>query len=197
MPTRRYLILYGTHHGQTEQIARRIAEVLQSTGGITTLVNGRVIPSGLSPRDYDAVLIGGSVQFNSHQRFLRDFVRAHRDTLNAMPSAFFSVSGAGAGRTEADSTRARGYVGEFLSDTGWRPTLSAAIGGAMMYRRYNPLLRWVMKRIAARTGAPTDTSRNHSFTDWTQLGNFAAAFASIVANESTERSEAGTPALVH
>ena len=38
--------------------------------------------------------------------------------------------------------------------------------------RYNFLIRFVMKRIARKAGAPTDTSRDYEFTDWSTLDAF-------------------------
>lgn len=184
MPAPRFLIVYGTHHGQTAQIAQRIAEVLRSTGAAAVVLDGHHLPRGIAPEDFDGLIVGGSIQYNRHQRFLGDFVRAHIDVMNAVPSAFFSVSGAGAGRTDADRAKANAYVADFLRETGWHPKLTAAIGGAMAYTRYNPLLRWMLKRIAARNGAPTDTTRDHSFTDWTQVQQFAFAFALTVSRAS-------------
>lgn len=185
MSTQRFLIVYGTRHGQSALIAQHIAQVLQSAGA-TTLVNGMDFPPSISPRDFDGVIVGGSIQFNRHQRFLKQFVRRHRDALNAMPSAFFSVSGAGAGRTEVERAQAYRYIVEFLRETGWHPTSDAAFGGAIAYTRYNPILRLVMRRIAAQKGQPTDTSRDHSFTDWTQVERFALDFVSAVSHARGE-----------
>jgi menaquinone-dependent protoporphyrinogen oxidase len=185
MSTQRFLIVYGTHYGQSALIAQHIAQVLQSRGA-TMLVNGMEIPQSISPRDFDGVIVGGSIQFNKHPRFLKQFVRKHRDALNAMPSGFFSVSGAGAGRTDEQCAKANGYIADFLSETGWHPTRIASFGGAVAYRMYNPILRWVMKRIAAQNGEPTDTSRDHSLTDWTQVERFAMAFLSTVPKGSSE-----------
>lgn len=179
MSTQRFLIVYGTHHGQSALIAQHIAEVLQSAGA-TMLVNGMDLPRSISPGEFDGVIVGGSIQFNRHQRFLKQFVRKHRDALNAMPSAFFSVSGAGAGHADAERAQANRYIAEFLRETGWRPTSTASFGGAIAYTKYNPILRLVMRRIAAQKGEPTDTSRDFSFTDWTLVERFATAFLSKV-----------------
>jgi menaquinone-dependent protoporphyrinogen oxidase len=191
MSTQRFLIVYGTHHGQSALIAQHIAQALQSAGA-TTLVNGIDLPQSISPRDFDGVIIGGSIQFNQHQRFLKQFARKHRNTLNAMPSAFFSVSGAGAGRTDVERAQAGDYIAEFLRETGWHPKVTASFGGAIAYTRYNPLLRWVMRRIAAEKGGPTDTSRDHSLTDWTQVERFALDFATTVSHPQGEQLSATT-----
>ena len=43
------------------------------------------------------------------------------------------------------------------------------IAGALLYTRYNPLVRFVMRRISRANGGPTDTSRDYEFTDWSGL----------------------------
>lgn len=190
MPATRLLIVFGTYYGQTERIANSMADVLRKRGDFVTVINVKKVPRSLAPGDYDGILIGGSIQFNHHQRSLRAFVRAQRATLNAMPSAFFSVSGSGAARTSPARSKAEGYVAEFLSETGWHPSTTAAFGGAVAYTKYNPILRWVMRRIAAKSGQPTDTSRDHSLTDWAEVERFATAFASRIAHTTTARPRA-------
>lgn len=180
MPTPRILIVYGTGHGQTAKIARRMADVLHAAGDAVTLADIPVLPRGLAPDEFDGVIVGASIHFDRHQDCVAHFVRAHRDALNAMPSGFFSVSGAAAGTTEADRARARRYVDEFLRETGWRPGLTESVAGAMAYTRYSPVLRWMAKHVSAKGGGPTDTSRDHEFTDWAQVERFAGAFAMMV-----------------
>lgn len=179
MSSQRILIVYGTHHGQTAKIAQRMAEVLMAAGNTVTVVNVADIPRGASLRDVDRVIIGGAVQYGRHQRRLHRFVRAHRNALSAVPSAFFSVSGSAGGRTDAERAPAYQYLGEFLRQTAWTPALTATIGGAMAYTKYNPLLRWITKQAAAKAGGPTDTTRDHEATDWGQVERFAEAFAAM------------------
>jgi menaquinone-dependent protoporphyrinogen oxidase len=47
----------------------------------------------------------------------------------------------------------------------------------MAYTKYSLLLRLLLKYIAHRAGGPTDTSRDHEFTDWIQVERFATDFA--------------------
>jgi len=71
-------------------------------------------------------------------------------------------------------------LGEFRAETGWYPPLAEGIAGAIAYTRYNPFVRWQMRRICAKVGGPTDTSRDHELTDWTQVQRFAEAFARLL-----------------
>jgi menaquinone-dependent protoporphyrinogen oxidase len=51
------------------------------------------------------------------------------------------------------------------------------VAGALPYTRYGWLKRAVMKRIVKRAGGSTDVSRDHEYTDWTDLWDFAVAFS--------------------
>jgi menaquinone-dependent protoporphyrinogen oxidase len=176
MTSKRVLIAYATSYGQTAKIARRMSDLLMASGAAVTLVNVRNHPRDLHAGEFDGVIIGGSIIGGRHHRALAHFVCAHRPVLNTMPSAFFSVSGSAASPLEAERAHARRFIAEFLTQTGWRPALTETIGGAMAYTKYNPLLRWMIKRTAKAAGGPTDTSRDHEVTDWAQVDHFVEAF---------------------
>lgn len=177
MTSPRILIVYGTSYGQTAKIAHRMEAVLASLGATVTVAEAGRDARRSPLADHDAVIVGASVLYGHHQRTVRDFVRAHRDALGRLPNAFFSVSGSAATATPAAQAQARQAVDAFARDTGWTPDATATFGGAMAYTHYNPLMRWVMRRISASHGAPTDTSRDYEMTDWGAVERFARTFA--------------------
>lgn len=177
----RVLVLYGTSYGQTTKIATRIANLLEESGAIVAFLNARELPPDNVPLDvYHGVVVGASVIRGRHQRAVRDFVGRHYNILNRMPTAFFSVSGSAASPDERGRAEARRCADEFLRATHWRPSVTELIGGAMAYTQYGPFLRWIMKQIAKRNGEPTDTSRDHEMTDWSQVGCFADRFIRLL-----------------
>lgn len=180
MHSRQILIVYGTSYGQTAKIARRIAEIIMARGEIATTINADAVPRDLVLTAFDGVIVGGSVIRGRHQRSVRQFVLDHRDGLDSMACAFFSVSGSAGNRTDAGRADAQRCLDQFLRDTGWRPGTTQTIGGAMTYTKYNPVLRWIMKQIAKRNGGPTDTSRDHELTDWSQVQRFVDRFLTMV-----------------
>jgi menaquinone-dependent protoporphyrinogen oxidase len=188
--SRRFLIVYATSYGQTAKIAGRMADLLIASGESVTLVNAGNHPRDFHAGEFDGVIIGGSIIGGRHQRALVRFVRLHRALLNTIPSAFFSVSGSAASPVETERAKARQFVDQFLDTAGWQPVLTETIGGAMAYTKYNPFLRWFIKRAAKAAGGPTDTSRDHEMTDWTQVERFVEAFVKAVPVP------AETPALV-
>ena len=178
--SRRFLIIYATSYGQTAKIAGRMADLLIASGEAVTLVNAGKHPRDFHAGEFDGVIIGGSIIGGRHQRALVHFVRGHRALLNAIPSAFFSVSGSAASPLASERAKAQQFVDVFLDTTGWHPAVTDTIGGAMAYTKYNPLLRWFIKRTAKAAGGPTDTSRDHEMTDWGQVERFVEAFVKTV-----------------
>ena len=169
----RLLLVYGTRYGQTAKIAERIRETLSEHYHDVVLANASADGGRLDPAGYDGVIVGASVIGGLHQSAVQEFVTRNRATLNALPSAFFSVS-ASAGSADA-SVRddAIALLNKFLTATGWSPRVTAAIAGAINYTRYSPIVRWISKRVHRRIDCPTDTTRDWELTDWAQVTHFA------------------------
>ena len=173
------LIVYGSSHGQTAKIAGSIREGLAAEGLHVEVHRGDEVPGGLDAAAFDAIVVGASIVLGGHQRYIKRFVENHRDVLAERPSAFFSVSGSAGSRNAVEREEARRIMHRFLDEVGWRPELATTFAGAIPYTQYNPLVRWVMKRIAAKEGASTDTSRDHEYTDWAEVQAFTKSVADI------------------
>ena len=180
MHPHRILILYGTKYGQTAKITSRVTELLEKNGDIVTHLDARELSHDVRLDAYDGVIIGGSIIRGRHQPSVRDYVSNHYLILNGMPSAFLSVSGSAASPDERGRADARRCAEEFLRVTHWRPAIVETVGGAMAFTQYGPLLRWLMKQISKRSGGPTDTTRDHELTDWSQVQRFVDQFRDIV-----------------
>lgn len=182
-------VLYATREGQTQRIAEHVAAGLRGRGLDATASNLREGGAGSDLDACAAVVLAASVHAGKHEREMIELAKTHRDRLQAMPSAFLSVtlSEAGAERKDAtaeararSATDVRRMIDQFTRDTGWQPEHVVPVAGALRYTRYNFLVRFVMKRIARASGGSTDTSRDHEYTDWEALDDFAAAFAEEV-----------------
>jgi menaquinone-dependent protoporphyrinogen oxidase len=189
--TRHILIVYGSRYGQTARIASHLEDVLMADGSSVTLVNADTMTRAFDLANFDAVVVGSSVIVGKHRRSVARFVRKNVETLNRIPSAFFSVSGSAASPDAGSQARARALMEQFLTDAAWSPDLMTTFGGALAYTQYPLVLRWVMKRIARKEGAPSDTTRDHDLTDWERVDDFAHRFARIV---SPAPSVVGVPA---
>lgn len=173
----RILALYGSSFGQAEKVVERLSRTLRSEGMTVEAVEGDSVRDGPYPEEYDGVIVAASVIMGRHQRYVRDWVKAHRSALGAMPAAFVSVNGHAPEDSAEWRKAAAEYVERFTKQTGWRPRWTATFSGALRYSRYGRVTRWIMKRISASTGGPTDTSRDWEFTDWDAVDRFAEVLA--------------------
>lgn len=165
----RLLVVFGTTDGHTAKVARFLAGELQGEAVEAS--------SDPDPAPYDGVIVAASVHIGDFQKNVRKWVAAHARALEAKPTAFVAVC-LGVLQAEPQVKRElERIVDRFLSRTGWRPAETKLVAGALLYTRYNWLVRWMMKRIAAKAGGSTDTTRDHEYTDWADLAAFAQSFA--------------------
>jgi menaquinone-dependent protoporphyrinogen oxidase len=180
MSNNRILIVYGTRHGQTEKIADRICQALTLSGCAVTILPADDVPEDFELAPFDGIIVGASVIVGKHQPSVERFVMRHRASLTRSRAAFFSVSGTACTNDVEHQTQARATMDRFLDRMRWRPSISVTIAGALAYTKYGPITRWMMKQIARREGRPTDTSRDHEFTDWAGVEEFARQFAHML-----------------
>jgi menaquinone-dependent protoporphyrinogen oxidase len=181
-------IFYATREGQTRKIAERIAQTLASTGVEAHLYDVRDSTGPVDWSRYSMVWVAGSVHAGRHEREIVRFARLHREELARRRAVFVSVtlSEAGAEDIHAPAERrkqaavdARRMIDVFVKETGWQPTHSFPVAGALTYTRYNWLIRRMMARIARKQGASTDTSVDHEFTNWPLLDRYVGDVVAV------------------
>jgi len=174
----RILILYATTDGHTAKIARRLGDALELRGIDADVVNAAL--ASARPVGYDGVIVAASVHTGSYQPEVRQWARAHAPELVDVPSAFISVC-LGVLQHEPDvQAEVAATPRQFLQSVGWEPTITKVVAGAVLYTRYGWLKRRLMRRIVAKAGGDTDTSRDYEYTDWADLDLFADQFARLV-----------------
>ena len=184
----RFLVLYGTTDGHTARIAQSIGDALRTPGSEVDVIEAGDASSPLWPHDYSGVVVAASVHAGGYQASVRSWVRAHAAILQERPTAFVSVC---LGVRQQDPRVRRdldGIIDRFIKETGWVPTTTKIVAGALLYTRYNWITRLVMKRIARKAGGDTDTTRDHVYTDWNDLRAFAEGFGRCVSGDVVDES---------
>jgi menaquinone-dependent protoporphyrinogen oxidase len=181
-------VFYASSEGQTRRIAERVAERLRGCG----LASGAIDVSSSEAATIDwravrAAVVGASLHIGRHQASAVGFVTRHRAALNAVPSAFFSVSMAAGSRHRAEVDAARAIAAEFLSATGWHPATMVCFAGRLAYTQYGFFTRQLMRWIAWKEGGATDASRDWEYTDWEAVDRFADAVAAQLAPTAGRR----------
>ena len=163
-------MLYSTVDGQTLKICRRLKLLIEEAPCTV-----RLLPvsetTGNDLRGHDAVVLGASIRYGQHSPLVRDFVRANRNTLAAMPTAFFSVNVV-ARKAGKDRPENNPYLKKFLRQSGWTPTVCDVFAGRLDYPSYGVLDRGMIRLIMALTGGPTGPRTVVEYTDWGRVDEF-------------------------
>lgn len=175
-PSTRILIVYSSRDGQTARIARRIAAARIEAGDTVSVlpIDDPSIAADLE--ESDVVIVGAGIRYGSHGPAAEALVRANLAAISARPNAFFSVS-LSAGGPGARPANAARFIAEFIERTQWHPQRTASFAGALLYTKYNPFIRFMMKLIVGAAGGERDTSRDHEYTDWDAVERFAREVA--------------------
>jgi len=167
------LIVYATKEGQTAKIARHIAQTLGAAGHKAELLDADHPTRQLVVEQFQFAIIGGPIHAGGYPRSIARFVRKNRAFLERVGSAFFSVGLAIESHNSDGRAQTLPLVEKFLRETGWQPGRIELIAGALLYSKYNPLMRLMMRHIAAKEGGDTDTSRDYEYTDFAAVERFA------------------------
>jgi len=170
------LIPYGTTEGQTAKIAAHIADIGRQAGHAVDIAHAPDLADDVPLDGFGAVLVGASVHEGRYQRSVAKFVERHRGWLSEHRSGFFSVSLGAASKHPEEAAEVRHIMERFCAEHGWKPQASESFAGALKYTQYNWLKRMLMKQISKKEGGSTDTTRDHEYTDWSQVDAFARAF---------------------
>jgi len=115
------------------------------------------------------------VRDGEYQTGIQAFARAHHQRLNAMYSAFLSVSLSAASRDPDDIAKLQQCVRDLAVQTGWKADEVHHVAGALRYTQSAFLRQWALKFIAYQHGAAY-TSGDHELTDWVALGRLVDKF---------------------
>ncbi len=196
----RVVVVYATRHGHCARIADRMVDSLRARTVEAERVDAAKLPAGFRLNGYAGAMLISPIHLGRHLSEMARFVKANLDSLQSMPAAFLSVSLSQAGAemwpanperralAAADASR---VIDAFLAETGWHPLSIRAVAGALLYTKYNFLLRLVMKRIASRQGGATDVRQDHEYTDWPALDSFCGEFVHQLDGANAARTVAG------
>jgi menaquinone-dependent protoporphyrinogen oxidase len=177
------LVIFHSKYGQTEKIARRIGDSLRSREVAVEVISVDKFDKTTPVASFDMIVVGAPIYAEHYSKEIARFIEDHRAELGAKSSVFFSVSLSSYGNQDQKRDAER-CASEFLGKTGWSPRLVGYFAGALPYRKYNWLIRWLMKRMVRKAGGDTDTSKNHEYTDWEQVDKFATDLFELVSGNA-------------
>lgn len=176
----RVLVIFATVEGQTRTIADHVERYLVESGHQVTAIDASHPPDAVSVDAIDAIICAGPVHVGNFPAPLRRFLQQNQRDLMARPGGFISVSLTAAGGDPNEMAELNDIVAQFSEETGWWPVAVHHAAGALKYTEYDYFRKWMLKRIADKKDAPTDTRHDYEFTDWGELDMFIDGFLSDV-----------------
>jgi len=186
----RAAVFYATREGQAERVAQRIATDLRARHVIVDVIDVREVRGSIEWPAYDQAYVVASVHAGHHEKEMVRFVRRFRDELDERHAPFLSLTLSQAGAEMPGNTLARreeargdalGMITDFMKDTGWYPEHVLPVAGALMYSKYNFLMKCIMKRIAHNAGFDGPATRDYEFTNWPAVDRFVAQYSPAAA----------------
>ena len=170
------LIAYATTEGQTQKICNTISEQLVGLGHQVEMLDTARKRRDVHPDDFDSFIIAGSVHQDKHQNEIEVFVAASKAVLSAKPAMFISVSLAAA--FEEKMPDAKKYVADFIDNTGWTPTQSLTVAGAVRSEEYDYFEQQILEHVILKDRNEFQANQAQEFTDWAELAKAVEAFVS-------------------
>ena len=150
----RLLVAFTTYDGHTAKMAERIASSLREDDCADEVCDLARLRPERPVHEYDGVIGGGPLHGSKHHRQLVRFAAQNCVALNEQPSAIFLVRLSAAGNVEQQSDATR-CLNELLDETGWKPSATAIVAGALLYRK-DSIFRRCCGVLFRRNANPAD-----------------------------------------
>ncbi|MDR0848195.1 MAG: menaquinone-dependent protoporphyrinogen IX dehydrogenase [Propionibacteriaceae bacterium] len=170
------LILHSSRFGQSEKIARAIADELEA-GGLSVEI--APITKKSDPQGYDGLALVMSVRYGFFSGLANKLIKKYRSWLDTHPTLLVTVS-LTARNPEKRDPAVHSYTRKFLEKVAWAPTHTEVVAGALRYPIYNIFDRKAIQLIMHITNGETDPTKDIEYTDWEQVAQAGKDFAGIV-----------------
>jgi menaquinone-dependent protoporphyrinogen oxidase len=171
----RFVVACISAHGQTKKIAEAVAGALRDQGTQVELIDIKKASAKIRADDLKGVFLGGYVHAGKYPGGLFRFVARNRQVLSSIPVHFFTACLAAKAATEESTRMMKVYLENFRKASGLTPATAEFFAGSLPYTRYNPIVRFMMRKISESTGGDCDTTRDFEYTDWEAVRKFALA----------------------
>ena len=163
------LVTYATRAGSTFEVAALVAEVLRTTGAT---VDVKYVRAVRELEGYDAVVIGSAIRMGQWLPEAVEFVKANRETLSHIPTAYFLVSGFLRGDTPEMRQRTLAYLDPVRKIL--EPISIGLFAGKMDYSTID----WYDRSIAEAV-----SSSQGDWRDWEAIRSWAQDLSRVLASQ--------------
>ena len=162
-------MIYSSIDGQTLKICNKLKDELEYNGHNIELFS--IDDFNEDVTNYDRLIIGSSIRYGVHNEKIIDFINAHKEQLDSIRTAFFSVNLV-ARKPEKSAPDTNPYVIKFFKTIDWKPTVVEVFAGKLDYKKYSFFDRTMIQLIMWMTKGPTNTNAEIEYTNWSQVKDF-------------------------
>jgi menaquinone-dependent protoporphyrinogen oxidase len=164
------LIVYGTRYGSTSEVAQEMINTAREFGAQVDAVNlekGTPFPE---PEEYDLVIIGSGIRTGQWKKEPLEFIEQKLESLSKTKVALFVVSGY-AGNPDKVAEAQVEYLDSMPAKyPGLSPISTALIGGVFEFKKYNLVIRALVKNIVKSQVPPgEEIPEKIDFRDWDMI----------------------------
>ncbi|MBU6997861.1 MAG: hypothetical protein HXS41_06810 [Theionarchaea archaeon] len=186
--SKKVLIAYGSRFGSTEEIARKIGEVIVTEGVESELVDLRKTKKGRwpSPSNFDGVLVGSGIKIMKWTKEAESFLKVNSD--------YFKEGGTPLGlfvsclsRVTEGEEGGKEYLVKIMETLGIHAVLYEAFGAVLDFSSSSrmdflnkKMLRMGMKEASKEKGLVFDENGRNDYREWEQIEEFAKKFVSLI-----------------
>lgn len=169
-------LIYSSIDGQTLKICNKIVEEFKQNGQNIELFSVDEFKGDVT--SYDRLIIGSSIRYGVHNKRIIDFINTHKEQLDALRTAFFSVNLV-ARKPEKSTADTNPYVIKFFKTIDWKPTMVEVFAGKLDYKKYSFFDRIMIQFIMWMTKGPTDTNTKIEYTNWDKVKEFGVRLRNL------------------
>jgi menaquinone-dependent protoporphyrinogen oxidase len=164
------LIVYGTRYGTTTEVVQDMSNTARELGVQVEMTNLEKEAPHSNPEEYDLVIIGSGIRAGQWTKQPLKFIEENLDSLSRTKVALFVVSG-----YAGDPDRVAEAQSEYLDSMpekypGLSPISTALIGGMFEFKRYNLVVRALVKSMVKSNLPPgEELPEKIDFRDWDMI----------------------------
>lgn len=162
-------LIYSSVDGHTLKICNKLVEHFHKNNQNLDLYSINDFNEVLS--NYDKLIIGSSIRYGNHNKEIIDFIKTHRNELDTIKTAFFSVNLV-ARKEEKCTPETNPYVIKFFKNIDWNPNIVEVFAGKLDYKKYSFFDRIMIQFIMRITKGPTNTNAKIEYTNWDRVYDF-------------------------
>ena len=167
-------ILYASIEGQTKKIASFLEICVRKSGAKPVMIDANQKGAGFPQDGVQKLILAASVHRRRHPLEFEKLLRSKRVELEKLETLFVSVSLCAAfaeGMEEAES-----YLTDVSTRTGFKPSETAVVAGALQYGKVHDYEAQVIRLVALELRRLDEIEKDREFTDWSALEETAFQF---------------------